>query len=485
MHSHASHSAADSHGAGARLAEQLCEAGDEPLRAVFVLSDGLCVNGTPLVAGLTAGLPRGVAITGGLAGDGSRFARTWVLDRQRTEANHVCAVGFYGEPSARRARLRRRLWTSAPSAASRVREGNVLFELDGKPALELYKTYLGERAAGLPGTALLFPLAVRRDRTRPTSRWCVPILAVDEETQSMTFAGDMPEGGIARLMHANSDRLIGSAGRLRLRAAASALPDTGATRWRSRSAASAADWCSASASRRRSRACSKRLPVAAPRRLLLVRRDLAGGTGGIMRAAQPDDDDDHDLGRLGRWPLRRARRGRAPWSPDPAACAGWRSTRHAAPTRSNSQRCSSASAAPTKRRDQDRYLTRAVPEVSSREMAELYEDAEPDVGDRPRQPRAGERHRDARRARHRGELTVAGGSKLALGAGRRCSRFTCRSDGIERPQTCRSSLSRRPRFRTRRSASRRSWPRTSVRPAERAVRDLSRRRRPDGSTYSA
>ncbi|MCA9467533.1 MAG: hypothetical protein KC643_19090, partial [Nitrospira sp.] len=28
--------------------------------------------------------------------------------------------------------------------------GNVLLELDGKPALELYKRYLGVRASGLP-----------------------------------------------------------------------------------------------------------------------------------------------------------------------------------------------------------------------------------------------------------------------------------------------------------------------------------------------
>jgi len=155
---------------------------------VFVLSDGLCVNGTPLVAGLTAGLPRGVAITGGLAGDGSRFARTWVLDRQRTEANHVCAVGLYGN----RLRVGHGCdagWSDfGPERRITRAEGNVLFELDGKPALELYKTYLGERAAGLPGTALLFPLAVRRDEhdRDPLVR---TILAVDEARQSMTFAG--------------------------------------------------------------------------------------------------------------------------------------------------------------------------------------------------------------------------------------------------------------------------------------------------------
>jgi hypothetical protein len=206
----------DSFEAGTRLAAQL--AGDR-LRAVFVLSDGLCVNGTRLVEGLTRGLPQDVVITGGLAGDGSRFQRTWILDREQAESNRVCAVGFYGE----------RLlvghgceggWSDfGPERRITRSQGNVLFELDGKPALELYRTYLGERAEGLPGTALLFPLAVRREG-HAGEALVRTILGIDDAAQSLTFAGDMPEGGVARLMRANTDKLIGSAGNAARAAAA-------------------------------------------------------------------------------------------------------------------------------------------------------------------------------------------------------------------------------------------------------------------------
>ena len=209
---------ADSFDAGARLAGQLL--GDD-LRAVFVLSDGLCVNGTLLVDGLTRHLPTGVVITGGLAGDGSRFDRTWILDRAQPESNRICAVGLYGE----RLRVGHGCdggWSDfGPERRITRSEGNVLYELDGKPALELYKTYLGERAEGLPGTALLFPLAVRRDG--PGADTLVrTILAVNEDTQSLTFAGDMPQGGVARLMRANTDKLIESAGQAGRAAAAGA-----------------------------------------------------------------------------------------------------------------------------------------------------------------------------------------------------------------------------------------------------------------------
>jgi hypothetical protein len=206
---------ADSFHAGARLAAQLAGRG---LRSVFVLSDGLNVNGSALVEGLARHLPAGVVVTGGLAGDGSQFQRTWVLDRSRPESQRVCAVGFYGE----RLRVGHGCdggWLDfGPERRITRAEGNVLYELDGKPALDLYKTYLGERAQGLPGTALLFPLAVRREGTGQDAL-VRTILAIDEQKQSLTFAGDLPQGGVARLMRANADQLIDSAGRAARQAA--------------------------------------------------------------------------------------------------------------------------------------------------------------------------------------------------------------------------------------------------------------------------
>jgi len=211
---------ADSYAAGADLARQLV--GDE-LRAVFVLSDGLCVNGTQLVEGLVAALPASVCVTGGLAGDGSDFKRTWVLEQGQPMAGRVTAVGFYGS----RVRVGHGCdhgWSEfGPSRRITRAEGNVLYELDGKPALQLYKSYLGELAAGLPGTALLYPLAVWRhdDDKQHLVR---TILAIDEAQQTMTFAGDIPLDGIARLMRSTNDKLIDSASQAVGRAAAGAAP---------------------------------------------------------------------------------------------------------------------------------------------------------------------------------------------------------------------------------------------------------------------
>ncbi len=197
-------SSGDSFAAGRELALSLT---DDDLRAIMVLSDGLCVNGSELVRGVNSVLPASVVVTGGLAGDGSRFQRTWVLGEDRPQTGLVSAVGLYGE------RLRvghgsQGGWDIfGPERRITRSKANVLYELDGKPALDLYKQYLGERASGLPATGLLFPLAVRAasDATKVLVR---TVLAVDENERSMTFAGDLPEGHLAQLMRANFERLI-------------------------------------------------------------------------------------------------------------------------------------------------------------------------------------------------------------------------------------------------------------------------------------
>ncbi|HNT70258.1 MAG TPA: FIST C-terminal domain-containing protein, partial [Bacteroidales bacterium] len=83
---------------------------------------------------------------------------------------------------------------------------NKLYELDGQPALSIYKKYLGEYSDELPGSALLFPLSVKlSENEEPVVR---TILSIDEDEQSLTFAGNIPTGCYTRLMQANFDRLI-------------------------------------------------------------------------------------------------------------------------------------------------------------------------------------------------------------------------------------------------------------------------------------
>jgi hypothetical protein len=215
----------ESFAAGAALARQLAA---PTLRAVLVYSDGLKVNGSELVRGLSSVLPRSVVITGGLAGDGDRFNRTWTIADGAPTSGLVCAAGLYGDGLAIGHGVAGGWTTFGPERTMTRSEGNVLFELDGKPALQLYKDYLGEYASGLPAAAFYFPLAMRTARGGEQEPVIRTVLALDEASQSITFAGDMPEGGLARLMRANLERLIEGAGDAASQAAA-ASDQTGPT----------------------------------------------------------------------------------------------------------------------------------------------------------------------------------------------------------------------------------------------------------------
>lgn len=199
--------AAGSFQAGAFLANQLVA---PDLKAVFVISDGLSVNGSELVKGLSSSLPKGVIVTGGLAGDGSRFQQTWVMVDKIAQSDYITAVGLYGEHLGVSHGSQGGWDVLGPKREVTRAQGNVLFTLDGQPALELYKKYLGERAVDLPATGLLFPLAILNELEEDglTVR---TILAVNEADQSITFAGDIPQGAMVQLMRANFDRLIDGA----------------------------------------------------------------------------------------------------------------------------------------------------------------------------------------------------------------------------------------------------------------------------------
>ena len=192
--------------------EAIGRALDAPdLAGIFILSDGLNVNGSELVAGVTGAVRAKVPLTGGLAGDSALFEETLVGADCAPKRGQVAAIGFYGD-AIRIGHGSAGGWDEfGPRRRITRSAGNVLQELDGEPALDLYERYLGEDdARGLPGTALLFPLLIR-DPAQPDQDVVRTVLAVDRQARSMTFAGDVPEGWVAQLMHGNFDRLAAGA----------------------------------------------------------------------------------------------------------------------------------------------------------------------------------------------------------------------------------------------------------------------------------
>ena len=177
------------------------------LKALFVLSDGTKVNGSELVRGLRDTVGADVVLTGGLAGDGANFGTTYVGLNAPPAPGKIAAIGFYGD-AVRIGHGSSGGWdVFGPERTITKASANVLYELDGQPALDLYKRYLGEDADQLPGSALLFPLRIY-PIDKPDHAIVRTVVGIDEENRTMTFAGDMPEGYCAQLMRGNFDRLI-------------------------------------------------------------------------------------------------------------------------------------------------------------------------------------------------------------------------------------------------------------------------------------
>ncbi len=192
--------------AGVALISQLKK---EDLRYVFVLSDGEKVNGSQLVNGINSLVLSNIPVTGGLAGNGVAFKSTRVGLNAPAEEGNVLAIGFYG-PSIKIAHGTMAGWENFGMEKTVTHsKDNLLFEIDHKNALDLYKKYLGVYADDLPGSALFFPLSVKQSEdVEPVVR---TILGINKENKSMIFAGDVPVGSKVRFMKSNIDQLVDAA----------------------------------------------------------------------------------------------------------------------------------------------------------------------------------------------------------------------------------------------------------------------------------
>ncbi|WP_282117897.1 FIST signal transduction protein [Maribacter aquivivus] len=181
----------------------------ENLKHLFVISEGSTVNGSALIEGLEHLKNTSFGLSGGLCGDGDRFERTLASYNENPKEGEIIAIGFYGDTLEITSSNYGGWTTFGPERIITKSEGNLLFELDGKPALDLYKTYLGEKADELPKSALLYPLSVKvTDDAEPLVR---TILNIDEVENTMTLAGDVPEGARVQLMMSSVDDIANGA----------------------------------------------------------------------------------------------------------------------------------------------------------------------------------------------------------------------------------------------------------------------------------
>jgi len=183
----------------------------EGLKYVFVVSEGSFVNGSQLTKGMTSSHQDNLLITGALCGDGTRFEKTLASYNENPKEGELVAIGFYGETLEITFSIYGGWTPFGPERIVTKSDGNTLYELDGQPALDLYKKYLGDKAKDLPGAALLYPLNVTsKDENQSIVR---SILNINEEDNAVILAGDIPENSKVQLMMTNVDNIANASER--------------------------------------------------------------------------------------------------------------------------------------------------------------------------------------------------------------------------------------------------------------------------------
>ena len=192
--------------AGANLANKIAMS---DLRAVMVFGPGVNVNGSAIVDGIASVLGE-IPISGGLAGDGGLFEKTYILTPEGVDSSALTAVCLYGDALTVEYSSFGGWQPFGPLRKVTRHEDNILHELDGRPAVDLYKLYLGEYASELPTSGLYFPLEMTRPEDKG-SGIIRTIMGLDDNSGSLILAGDIDPKAYMRLMHTSADGLINGA----------------------------------------------------------------------------------------------------------------------------------------------------------------------------------------------------------------------------------------------------------------------------------
>lgn len=197
-----------SYNAGKELAEKVNE---DDLTAVFVLIPGLGINGSQFTNGVRDALPEGIAISGGMASDGTNFKETYTLLNGEISPCNAVILALYGSNVKVHTASRGGWRPFGPERRVTRSKDNMLYEIDGEPALDLYKKYIGDKVSNLPAGGLLYPFAIVDDENRDNVGIVRSVLDIDEENKGLFLCGDVDVGQRICLMYANTEDLVAGA----------------------------------------------------------------------------------------------------------------------------------------------------------------------------------------------------------------------------------------------------------------------------------
>lgn len=204
--------------AGREIASSLAS---ERGRALMLFPDGLTCNGSDIIRGAQEVLNSSFIMAGGTSGDRGRFQKTFQI--QNGKAHSTSLVGLmlesdtpleigFGVMSG---------WKPIGIAKTVTHaEGNVVYRIENETALDVYSTFLGDKASQLPAIGVEYPFGLVDESGRVGEKGFrdgdeyillrAP-MAVDRSTGAIQFAASIPQGAKIKMTRAKSTEIIEAA----------------------------------------------------------------------------------------------------------------------------------------------------------------------------------------------------------------------------------------------------------------------------------
>lgn len=208
----------DSRVAGKELAENILKNGsamqNEKPKAVLMMPDGLAGNGADIVRGVLDVFGQDFMVAGGSAGDDYLFKQTYEYFNDQVLSGSVVGVGFYGNFSFGIGV--RHGWI--PIGTSRIAtktKGNILYELDNRPAIQIYEDHFGKEKGPIVSKdepfarlAITYPLGIP---TPNKDGYLIRDPITVDDSGAITLAGDIPQGSEVHIMIGSREEAIDAA----------------------------------------------------------------------------------------------------------------------------------------------------------------------------------------------------------------------------------------------------------------------------------
>lgn len=200
--------------AGVTLARDIQQKnnGNKP-KAALILPDGLAGNGADIVRGVLDVFGKDFRLAGGAAGDDYLFEKTYQYYGDQVMDGNVVGVGLEGDFSFGIGVRHGWIPIGNPRTVTRS-ESNVLYELDGQPAIQIYEDQFGKdkelisKDEPFARLAITYPLGIA---TEENEEFLIRDPITVDEQGAITCAAEIPVGAKVYIMIGSREEAIEAA----------------------------------------------------------------------------------------------------------------------------------------------------------------------------------------------------------------------------------------------------------------------------------